>query len=53
MQQKIKEYESKAYIPILHFKLREELQLSLLESNSDLLNQINNILVSNNYQAIN
>ncbi|WP_310558278.1 hypothetical protein [Flavobacterium sp.] len=52
MQQTITDYQDKPYIPILHFKLREELQLAGLEFDIVLLAQINTILVANGYQSI-
>ena len=52
MQQTITEYHNNSYTPILHLKLREELQLAGLEFDIVVLNQINNILVANGHQPI-
>ena len=52
MQQTITKYQDKPYIPILHLKLREELQLAGLEFDIVVQNQINNILVANGHQPI-
>jgi len=52
MQQTITEYNGKPYIPILHLKLRNELQLASQEFDIVLLNQINTILIANGYQSI-
>ena len=52
MQQTITEYQNKPYIPILHLKLREELQLAALEFDIVVLAQINTILVANGYQSL-
>ena len=52
MQQTITECQNKPYIPILHLKLREELQLAALEFDIVVLAQINTILVANGYQSL-
>ncbi len=52
MQQTITEYQNKPYIPILHLKLRNELQLASQEFDIVLLQQINTILIANGYQSL-
>ncbi|WP_026714896.1 hypothetical protein [Flavobacterium daejeonense] len=52
MQQTMTEYQYNPYIPILHLKLRNELQLALQEFNPILMNQINAVLVANGFQSI-
>ena len=52
MQQTITEYQNQPYIPILHLKLRNELQLAGLEFDIVVLAQINTILATNGYQPI-
>ena len=52
MQQTITECQNKPYIPILHLKLRNELQLAGLEFDIVVLAQKNTILVANGYQSI-
>ena len=52
MQQTITKYQDKPYIPILHLKLREELQLAGQEFDIVVLNQINTILVANGHHPI-
>ena len=52
MQQTITEHQNKPYIPILHLKLRNELQLASKEFDINLINQINAILSQNGFQPI-
>jgi hypothetical protein len=52
MQQTITECQNKPYIPILHLKLRNELQLASKEFDVILINKINAILSQNGFQPI-
>lgn len=52
MQQMISDYIDKDYIPILHMKFRNEIQLALQNSNDRITNQINSQLISAGYQPL-
>lgn len=52
MQETINEYQAKPYIPIVHLKLRNELQLASQDFDTVLLNQINTVLIANGYHAL-
>lgn len=52
MQETINEYQDKPYIPIVHLKLRNELQLALQDFDTVLLNHISTVLITNGYHAL-
>lgn len=52
MQQMITEYKDRPYIPILRLKLREEILSVLESSNRNLMEQVNKILIANNYKVL-
>lgn len=52
MQETINEYQDKPYIPIVHLKLRNELQLALQDFDTVLLNHISTVLIANGYHAL-
>ncbi|CAI2768198.1 hypothetical protein [Flavobacterium collinsii] len=52
MQVTVNEYQAKPYIPIVHLKLRNELQLASQDFDAVLLNHINTVLIANGYQAL-
>ena len=53
LQSMINDYQDSPYVPILHLKVRNEIQLSLQSFNSSIINQINTVLISNGYEKIN